>query len=224
MHIPEGVLSAPVLATGAIVAGAGVAVGLRVLSDKDMVKVSVLSSAFFVASLIHVPAGATSVHLVLAGLTGLLLGWAVFPAVAVALLLQAALFGMGGFTTLGVNTLIMAVPGIVCYLMFARLLTRTSGSNPFWIGFAAGGIAILLAAVFQAFALVLSGSEFKLVAVAVIAAHVPIMIIEGLVTGWAVVFLQKVRPETFHLFDAPALESDLPALDSATLAAEQSGQ
>lgn len=42
-------------------------------------KVGVLSSAFFVATLIHVPVGPSSIHLVLNGLMGVMLGWAAFP-------------------------------------------------------------------------------------------------------------------------------------------------
>lgn len=208
MHIPEGILPTPVLATGAVIAAAGVAVGLRTLTDKQMVKVAVMSSAFFVASLVQIPIGATSVHLVLAGLMGLLLGWAVFPAVAVALTLQALLFGIGGLSTLGVNTIIMAVPGLTVYLLFAPMLPRTHANQPFLIGFVAGVTALLLATILQAGAILLTGREFAVVASAVILGHIPIMIAEGFVTAWAVVFLRKVRPETFHVFDLTPIPAE----------------
>ena len=70
-------------------------------------------AAFFAGSLIAIPVGPSSVHLMLGGLIGLMLGTAAFPALFVALALQALLFGMGGLTTLGVNTLNMALPGVV---------------------------------------------------------------------------------------------------------------
>ncbi|MFC1526937.1 energy-coupling factor ABC transporter permease, partial [Candidatus Latescibacterota bacterium] len=76
MHISEGVLSPPVLAAGAALAAGGLAIGLKRMQPHDVPKVAVLSSAFFVASLIHVPIGPTNAHLVLNGVTGLLLGWA----------------------------------------------------------------------------------------------------------------------------------------------------
>ena len=43
-------------------------------------------------------------HLILNGLLGMLLGWAAFPSIFVALMLQAILFQYGGITVLGVNT------------------------------------------------------------------------------------------------------------------------
>ena len=73
MHISEGVLSAPVLTTGAVLAAVGVAVGLKKMDDERVPQVGVLSAAFFVASLIHVPVGPSAAHLVLNGLLGLLL-------------------------------------------------------------------------------------------------------------------------------------------------------
>ena len=114
MHISEGVIAAPVLIAGAAGAVAGCAIGLKKLDMENTPKVAVLSSAFFVASLIHVPIGPTSVHLVLNGLVGFLLGWISFPALLVALLLQAVLFQFGGITTLGVNTVVMALPAVAC--------------------------------------------------------------------------------------------------------------
>ena len=89
MHIAEGVLSPAVLGGGAVLALAGTAQGLRRLEYDRLVTVGILSAAFFVASLIHVPVGLASAHLVLNGLVGVLLGWAAFPSILVALLLQA---------------------------------------------------------------------------------------------------------------------------------------
>ena len=70
MHISEGVLSAPVLATGAALTAAGCGIGLKKLDYDRVPQVAILTSAFFVASLIHVPIGPSSVHLVLNGLMG----------------------------------------------------------------------------------------------------------------------------------------------------------
>ena len=68
MHISEGVLGAPVLATGAILSVAGSAIGLKKIDYEKLPQVGVLSSVFFVASLIHVPIGTSAVHLVLNGI------------------------------------------------------------------------------------------------------------------------------------------------------------
>jgi len=118
MHISEGILSTPVLISGAVLAVAGTAVGLKKLDYERIPHVAILSAAFFVASLIHVPIGPSSVHLVLNGLMGLFLGWVVFPAILIGLILQAILFQFGGLTTLGVNTVLMGLPAFICFLAF----------------------------------------------------------------------------------------------------------
>ena len=94
-HIPDGVLSAPVLITGAVVTVGALAVALRRLDYERIPQAAVLSAAFFVASLVSVPVGPSSVHLLLNGLMGLVLGWAAVPAILVALVLQAVFFGFG---------------------------------------------------------------------------------------------------------------------------------
>ena len=126
MHISEGVLSGTVLISGAVLAAVGTGIGLKKLDYDQIAKTGMLAAAFFVASLIHIPIGPSNAHLILNGLVGLLLGWAAFPAILVALILQAAFFQFGGITTLGVNTLIMALPAVLCYLIFGRLVTKSS--------------------------------------------------------------------------------------------------
>ncbi|MFZ1680720.1 MAG: energy-coupling factor ABC transporter permease, partial [Rhizobiaceae bacterium] len=102
-HIPDGVLSLPVLAVGWTVTVAGVGYGLRRIADEEIPRVALFASAFFVVSLFAIPVGPTSIHLLLGGLMGIVLGPAIFPAALIALLLQAALFGFGGLTALGFN-------------------------------------------------------------------------------------------------------------------------
>ena len=52
MHISEGILSGPVLISGAALAAAGTAVGLKKLDYDRIARAGILSAAFFVASLI----------------------------------------------------------------------------------------------------------------------------------------------------------------------------
>ncbi|MEJ2224215.1 MAG: cobalt transporter CbiM [Syntrophobacterales bacterium] len=110
MHISEGVLSPAVLGGGAALTAVGTAIGLKKLDYEAIPRVALLSAAVCVASLIHVPVGPVGLHLVLNGLMGLLLGWLAFPAILIALFLQALLFQFGGLTVLGVNTFTMATP------------------------------------------------------------------------------------------------------------------
>ncbi len=205
MHLAEGILTPEVLVVGALVTAAGTAIGLYKLDADDLPKVAMMSAAFFVASLIHVPLGPTSAHLVLNGLMGLMLGWAAFPAILTALILQLVFFGHGGLTTLGVNTFAMAAPAILCYLIFHVPMRDASRRSALLIGMLSGAIAITGSGFLNAIALVASGDEFRTAAAAILAAHIPIMFIEAFVTSSVVAFLVKVRPEALHAFElAPA--------------------
>ena len=193
MHISEGVLSGPVLISGGALAAAGTAVGLKKLDYDRIARAGILSAAFFVASLIHVPIGPSNAHLILNGLVGLLLGWAAFPAILVALVLQAVLFQFGGITALGVNTIIMALPAVICYLVFSRFLHKRP-VVALSAAFACGFFSVLLGAVILGLALIFTEENFFEVAAIVIAAHIPVMIIEGVITAVCVSFLKKVQP------------------------------
>lgn len=193
MHISEGVLSAPVLAGGALLALGGLGFSLKRLPWERVMSVGVLSAAFFVASLIHVPLGPGSVHLIMNGLLGAVLGWAAFPAVTVALFLQALLFQFGGLTALGVNVCIMAWPAVLCGLAFRRFFTH-GGRVRMAAAFACGALAVAVSALFCALALALSGETFLTAAWAIGLAHLPVMVIEGFLTAVIVAYLQKALP------------------------------
>jgi cobalt/nickel transport system permease protein len=193
MHISEGVLSGPVLISGAVLAAAGTAVGLKRLDYDRIPQAGILAAAFFVASLVHVPIGPSSVHLILNGIVGLLLGWAAFPAILVSLALQALFFQFGGITTLGVNTLIMATPAVSCYYVF-MILTRKREALAIPAAFACGFLSILLSALLAGAALYFTEERFLTTSGLLIAAHLPVMIIEGTITAFCVGFLKKVHP------------------------------
>ena len=195
MHISEGVLSAPVLIAGAAIAAAGVAVGLKKMDSDKIPQVAVLSSAFFVASLIHVPIGPSSVHLILNGINGLLLGWLCFPSILVALALQAILFQFGGLTVLGINTVNMALPGVICYYLFSRLVNRERGLISLTAAFACGFLSVFFSCILVALSLLFTEQSFMSVDKLIVVAHLPIMIIEGIITLFCVAFLYRVKPE-----------------------------
>ena len=199
MHISEGVLSAPVLITGAALAAAGTGLGLKRLDYERVPQVAVLSAAFFIASLVHVPIGPSSVHLILNGLIGLLLGWVAFPAILAGLVLQAVLFQYGGLTSLGANTVIMAFPAIICFLAFRAGAGSENVTVAVVSAFLCGFSAVLLGSLTAALALVLSGESFLGAAKVMVVAHIPVMIIEGIITAVCVNFLKKVKPEMLEV-------------------------
>lgn len=192
MHISEGVLSAPVLLGGFAVASVFTVIGFKKLKNEDIPATAVMSSMIFVASFIHIPIGPASTHLVLNGLTGAVLGILAFPAVLIALLLQALLFQFGGLTTLGVTTFNIALPALLAGFLFQKInllqgLYRSIGY--FIIGF----ISVFLSAIMVAITLALSGDSFIAAAKLLFVAHIPVMIIEGIMTMFILNFIHKMK-------------------------------
>ena len=199
MHISEGILSIPVLATGAVLSFAGTAIGLKKLDYDRIPQVAILSAAFFIASFIRVPIGPASVHLTLTGLMGLFLGWVAFPAIMIGLILQAILFQYGGLTSLGVNTLNMTLPALLCFYAFG---SGARSDKPYVFitsSFLCGFGAVFLSTLMVALSLVFTGEGFLTVAKIVLVANLPVMIIEGVVTVFCVRFLKKVKPEILEV-------------------------
>ena len=201
MHIPDGILTGPGMAVTSAAAAAGVAIALAKLDYRQIPRVGVLSAVFFIASLIHIPIGPASVHLLLTGLIGCLLGWAAFAALAAAMLLQAIVFSHGGLTSLGTNVLITALPAVACYELFGRHIRPTSSRRRvFVLAFSAGGLGVAIGCGLFATTLVLAGGrEYLPVVGALFVGHIPVMIIEGFVTSSALLFFHKVRPELLSI-------------------------
>lgn len=195
MHISEGFLTPQVLAAGWAAAGLGVAVGLKKMEPERMVRVAMMSSAFFLASLVNVRIGPASTHLALIAPLGLILGWASFPAVMVALLLQALLFQFGGLAVLGVNTLDMALPALAVHLCFARAVRSGSSLVSGLAAFAAGCSGILMGAALLSLFLALSDPGMTGAAKVAFAAQLPLALIEGVVTLFFAAFLRRVAPD-----------------------------
>lgn len=198
MHISDGVLPVSVAIAGYAASGLLAAWSARRIQSQELPKVAVVSAAFFVASLVHIPFGPTSVHLLLPGLTGALLGTSAFLAIALGLLLQSLLFQFGGLTALGANALMMGVPALICGWLFRGLQGRTPKRKSLVGGLAgalAGALGTALAAITLALLLATGGEDFFGVAKVALAAHVPVIIIEGLVSFFTVGFLVRVKPE-----------------------------
>jgi len=207
MHIPDGILPLSVTGAGYGVAAATTWYSIRKIKQRedprrDIPKASLLTAAFFVASWIHIPMPPTSVHLVLNGLLGALLGYYAFLAILIGLFFQAVMFGHGGLTTLGVNAIIMGLPAIIGHHIFrlrewgGKESRRRTGA----FGFAAGSVSIgVSVAIFVAILLTnlpaeLDAATERAAIFALAAAHVPVIFIEGAITALVATFLQRVRP------------------------------
>lgn len=208
MHIPDGILPAAVCLGGYATAGMATWVSLRKIGQKEnpwdgIPKASLLTAAFFVASWIHIPVPPTSVHLLLNGLLGVVLGYYAFPAILIGLFFQAVMFQHGGLTTLGVNATIMGVPALLAYFLFRLRKTfgKDSRVGTALFGFLAGAGGIGLAAV-AAFVILITSIpahinvEAERASIyALTLAHIPLMVIEGIFTALVALFLQRVKHE-----------------------------
>jgi cobalt/nickel transport system permease protein len=193
MHISEGILSAPILITGGVLTIAGTALGIKKLDYDKIVKAGILSAAFFIASLIHINIGPVSAHLVLNGIVGLMLGWSAFPVILVSLILQALFFQFGGITVIGVNTLNMALPAVLCGFLFNSFINKKNNIIASIASFACGFFAVFLSAIMLAFSLYFSEKNFLNTAIIAVSANFPIMIIEGIITVFCISFLKKTK-------------------------------
>jgi len=208
MHIPDGILPVPVTAAGYAATAAVTWYSLRKINQqenprREIPKASLLTAAFFVVSWIHIPVPPTSVHLVLNGLLGAMLGYFAFPAILIGLFFQAVMFQHGGLTTLGVNAMMMGFPAIIAYYIFRlrKLGNKESVRKTAVFGFLAGAVAIAISVVMFVVILITNipadldvGTERAAIYTLAIA-HIPIIAIEGAITSLLAVFLQRVRPE-----------------------------
>jgi cobalt/nickel transport system permease protein len=122
VHISDGVLTRPWEAAGFVGAALLVVLGSCRIRDEEIPQIALLTAGFFVASLIRLPVGVfSSIHLLLNGLMGVLLGRRAGLAIPVGLFLQAVLFQHGGYYTLGINSCVMALPALLAWQLFAVL-------------------------------------------------------------------------------------------------------
>ncbi len=191
MHLADGVLSTPVIVASYGVTVAGMAMVAKGIKDEDIPKISLMAGTFFAVSLISIPVPPTSVHPLLCGLIGIILGkkapWAFFPA----LLLQALLFRHGGLTALGANTFMLSIPAYLSYLLYNKLPIK----KPIVRGGIVGVASVMMTVCILIMLLALTDARFASgdfsVVQIIIVGHLPLMIGEAFVTGFAVQFLEK---------------------------------
>jgi cobalt/nickel transport system permease protein len=214
MHIADGFLPAPIWIGGYACTGLATWFSLHQIHQQQdptqgIPKASLLTAAFFVASSIYIPIPPASVHLVLNGLLGVILGYYAFPAILIGLFFQAVVFGHGGLSTLGINAAMMGLPALLAYQIF-RLHTplghwfserQALGFSAFLGGSLGLGLAVLI---FYGVVLTTIPSGFEtdseqaaLWTLSI--AHVPIILLEGVFTSLVVLFLHRIKPELLPL-------------------------
>ena len=206
MHIPDGFLPTPVWLGGYALGGATVWLSLRQISKLPnpqawVPKASLMTAAFFVASWIHIPIPPASVHFVLNGLLGVMLGPFAFPAICIGLFFQTVLFQHGGISTLGINSVVIGLPALVAtqiYKLHPRL-PQTSWATGAIAGLAGASGAMLSALMFCALSILalpvnIDAQAERIAIWGLTLAHFPVALLEGAMTAAIVLFLQQVKP------------------------------
>ena len=200
MHLSEGVLHTRVLLAGVVFAVVGVAVGLRRLESERLPLTALFAAAFFVAGTIHVPVGIGSVHLILNGMAGLFLGWAVFPAFLIALLLQVLFFSFGGFAVLGVNLCVMALPAVAAHYLLRGYLKPGMGPvAKLFAGLGAGIIGVGGAGALASLVLALDGGKhYQDLIALLLLSHLPVFVLDSIISYGVISLLSKMYPSALQ--------------------------
>jgi cobalt/nickel transport system permease protein len=208
MHIPDGLLSAPVsiaCAALAVPAVGAAAVRARARASARAAALLGVTAAFvFAAQMINFPvAGGTSGHLVGGVLAAVLLGPSAAVVVMTAVLaLQCLVFGDGGLLALGANVLNMAVVnplvGYAVYRVMAgrRARARSSHARRITSAAFAGWAATVVSAATCAGELVLSRvAAPSVVFCAMAGVHAVIGVGEALITAVVLATVMRLRPD-----------------------------
>jgi cobalt/nickel transport system permease protein len=127
LHIPDGVLPPALWAPGMALALLLLLLGARVLrgrSPQQLAYQGALGALVLAVMAVEVPLGPLEYHLTLVGPVGVLLGpAATFEVVFVAGAILA-LVGHGGFTTIGLNALVLGAGGALARPVYAALARR----------------------------------------------------------------------------------------------------
>ncbi len=218
MHIPDGYLS-PVISVGMGLAtlptwGLATRRVQKVLNNRTIPLLAIFSALSFTIMMFNIPVpGGTTAHAVGGTLAAIVLGpWAAVIAVSVALIIQALFFGDGGVLAIFANCLNMGILlPFVGYGVYRLLAGRSAilSTRRVW----AAGIAAYVALAASALAVgielgvqpaLFSENGYALYSPYGLTAAVPAMlishlfgasIVEGLVTGLGVAYLQKRHPE-----------------------------
>jgi cobalt/nickel transport system permease protein len=218
MHMADALLSPGVgLTFGAAAAGTIALAAHKVrlaLDDHKTPLMGVLGAFVFAAQMINftIPGTGSSGHLGGGLLLAILLGpWAAFLTIASVLVIQALFFADGGLLALGTNVLNLG--GLPCFLglpLFRALAGKSPAGARFTaaatcaavVGLEAGAFAVVLETLLSGRSELTFGPFLALMA----GIHLPIGVIEGLVTAAVVGYVFRLRPELAvpAFGDAPA--------------------
>ncbi|MET0145280.1 MAG: energy-coupling factor ABC transporter permease [Ilumatobacteraceae bacterium] len=224
MHIPDGFIDGPTSLVAGVLAIAGVAFCLhmvsRTMDDRDIPIVGLAAAFVFAAQMLNFPVvNGTSGHLLGGVLAAVLVGpYAGGLAVTVVLVVQGLLFADGGLSALGLNVVNMALVGAFVgygiFVLVRRLLGPTVRSVTLAAGIA-GFTAPVLASVAFTVEYAVGGNDavsLGAVAGAMTGVHTLIGIGEGIITALAVGAVMAVRPDLVYGARGIVAPSPTPAV------------
>lgn len=209
MHVPDGFLNLPVMLVTWVIAIGLIAISLKRAQadyqERTVPLMGVCAAFIFAAQMINFPIpGGTSGHLLGGTLAGALLGpWAGSLVMAVVFIVQGTVFQDGGLTVLGANIFNMGLIGTFGGYYLYRAIRFAIGRDKLQgvvVGAAiAAWTSVVVASIFCAFELALSGTVPLAVALAAMASwHVLIGIGEAVITVIALSFIWRTRPDLFY--------------------------
>ncbi len=224
MHITEGILPAKWAIFWYVLIIPFVVIGTLSLKKKKkaipgfLPLVGLVGAAVFVFSCFPIPVvglnGMATAHPAGTGMSAMLLGPFVSVVIAgIALFIQALFLAHGGLTTLGVNIFSMGILGSFSGY-FAFRLAQRMGFKLFWCGFLAGvisdlctymgtsiGLGLLVFDGNESFSVAMMHSAKAMLEIFVVfmaTSQGPLCIAEGIVVGFALSYVYKVRPSILH--------------------------
>ncbi|MDD7971154.1 cobalt transporter CbiM [Roseinatronobacter alkalisoli] len=201
MHLPDGIVPVEFALAGYAASGVLTALALSQLNRQPdpraaIPRAAMLTTVFFAAALVAIPVPPTSVHLMLSGLMGVMLGWFAMPAIMVGLFLQAVLFGHGGLTTLGLNGVIVGLPALLAFGFWQLAGRRWPDMAALVAGSGAVvlGLAVFAAIVLAGLPVALDSGAESLAIRAFLLAHLPLVLAEGVIVLALMRVLRRVEP------------------------------
>lgn len=215
MHMADALLSPTVggLMCAVSAAALGAAVKKQKPQEEQKLPMMAVAGAFvFAAQMINftIPGTGSSGHIgggIL--LSGLLGGPAALLTIAVVLVIQCLIFADGGLLALGCNIFNMGViPCLLVYpLLFRRIFGQRQSSGRLMgasvlscvVGLQLGAFGVVLETAASGIA-ALPFSTFVLLMQPI---HLAIGLVEGIVTGAVLCYVQKTQPEVLHACEKP---------------------
>jgi cobalt/nickel transport system permease protein len=211
MHISDGILPISISIAGYVAASSITYYNIKKINkmdepEKEIPKVSILTACFFISSTIHIPIPPTSIHMLLIGIMGILLGNFSFLAVIIGLFFQAVIFGHGGIVSLGINSVIFGFPALCCSYLYKVLKPYIINKlRCGTIGFLIGLLGVLISTLmFVGIMIMFIPSDINVVAekyaiIMLAVGHIPLAIMEGIITGGILIYIMKVNKKLLGL-------------------------